>query len=101
MTSFRCHETMVIAEVESKEIVFWGVLNEKTEIKSPQCVPSGKHPRDMFGLTPHPATGGVVYIGKHWFMFYHWMNYYMPNRVCEEITYLPHPSTRCMVEIWE
>ena len=66
VTSFRCHETMVVAEVESKETVYWGVLNDNTEVKSPKCVPSGKHPRDMFGLTSHPATGGVVYIGRSW-----------------------------------
>ena len=56
---------MVIARTESEETFYWGTLANKMKIEQPQHVPSGKHPREMFSQAYIPATGGVVYIGRH------------------------------------
>ena len=70
VTSFRCSKYMCVAQVKGNplnEAYSWKTrsFDNRRETVGPWSVPSEKQPRNGFGESHQPETGGVVYIGMH------------------------------------
>ena len=66
VTSFRCHEAIVIAQMEQKQIFYWGEMKTGDNITVTQCprrVVELTHPRNLFGQAMYPGTWGITYTG--------------------------------------
>ena len=71
--SFRCHETIVVAQTETNETFCWGEIktDDRTMvIKRPLLISGLTNPRDMCGQAMHPGTWGVAYINRTGRRFY-------------------------------